>query len=171
MSIVTMYVSDMLSIPDIHKKTGIPLSNIRYALKKEGVLRSRSDSIRLAAKNGKLGGGLRGKTRVFTESWKRAISKARIKYADENAIGFSRRPSGYLEHTRGVNKGRGVHVVIMESIIGRRLFAFEVVHHIDGNKENNSHENLQIMTRSDHTTHHNIENAHKRKRNKNGKFE
>jgi len=37
--IIDLYVGG-LSITDLHKKTSIPLSNIRYALKKNGVLRA-----------------------------------------------------------------------------------------------------------------------------------
>lgn len=58
----------------------------------------------------------------------------------------------------GENKGRGVHVVVMERHIGRRLDADEVVHHIDGNKHNNDLSNLQLMKRADHTRlHRNME--------------
>lgn len=166
-----MYADDQMSITEIHKKTGIPLSNVRYALLKAGVLRARGDRIRIAAKAGKLGGGLRGKTREFSEDWKRKISESKALHGEENAKGLTKKPNGYIHHTRGENKGRGAHVVVMEGIIGRRLFANEVVHHIDENRSNNAPENLQLMTRAEHTRHHNIENAPKRKRNRDGKFE
>lgn len=42
------------------------------------------------------------------------------------------------------------HRVIMENHIGRLLRSDEIVHHIDHNKDNNSVENLQIMTASEH---------------------
>lgn len=58
------------------------------------------------------------------------------------------------------------HRLIVESLIGRILFDYEVVHHIDGNTLNNSPENLKLMTASDHVK------LHKKlsKRDKYGKF-
>lgn len=42
----------------------------------------------------------------------------------------------------------------MEEKLGRKLSSSEIVHHIDGNKKNNSIENLQIVTRSEHAQIH-----------------
>lgn len=58
----------------------------------------------------------------------------------------------------------------MEKIIGRRLFANEVVHHKDENKLNNDINNLQLMTRSEHAAHHAKINYTSRKRDIYGKF-
>jgi len=46
------------------------------------------------------------------------------------------------------------HRLVMEKKIGRKLTYDENVHHKDGNKLNNSINNLEIMSRSDHTRHH-----------------
>jgi len=37
------------------------------------------------------------------------------------------------------------HRWVMEQKLGRRLRPFEVVHHLDGNKKNNSPENLELF--------------------------
>lgn len=169
-NLVEMYVDELMSIPEISFKTGIPRSNVRYALKKAGVLRKRSDAIRISSDLGKLGSGLRGKKRVFTEEWKKNLSESKKRSADLTAKGTSLKPSGYLEITRGENKGRSQHVVIMEEFIGRRLYAHEVVHHIDEDKTNNSIDNLKLMTRSEHARHHAIELITNRERRKDGKF-
>lgn len=58
------------------------------------------------------------------------------------------------------------HRLVMESLIGRILKDDEIVHHIDENTLNNSPENLELMSNSDHSRHHAI----KRKRGYNGKF-
>lgn len=46
------------------------------------------------------------------------------------------------------------HRVIMENKLGRELQEIEEVHHIDGNRHNNSPENLEIMLRGEHQRHH-----------------
>lgn len=65
---------------------------------------------------------------------------------------------GYI--TRYIS-GRGSileHRYIMEMHLGRRLNDSEVVHHINHNKLDNRIENLQLMTKREHTAHHNIGN-------------
>lgn len=168
-NIYELYLSGE-SIPDISKSTGLCRSKVRSLLFAAGILRSRSDAIRLASKKGKLGTGLRGKKREFTEQWKKNISISKKKIADITAIGVSKKPSGYIEYTRGENKGRSVHVVAMEKHLGRRLFQFECVHHKDENKINNDLSNLQLMTRSEHSRLHSKKNILNRKREKNGRL-
>lgn len=47
------------------------------------------------------------------------------------------------------------HRVVAESKIGRRLMPGELVHHIDGNKQNNAPENLEVCTgNAEHFLHH-----------------
>lgn len=166
-SLVDLYVSG-LSIPEVSNNTGIALSTVRRHLSICGVLRSRADGVRNAGANGRLGSGMRGKKRVFTDSHCKAISTAKILQADKFSIGFRKKPSGYIEHTRGKNKGKLSHRIIMEGHLGRELLSSEHVHHKDGNKENNDIENLEIMTASQHSSHHAKENQHNRRRNQNG---
>jgi len=46
------------------------------------------------------------------------------------------------------------HRIIMEKKLGRKLKKDEIVHHKDGNRMNNDISNLQVMTKSEHTKHH-----------------
>ncbi|AXX04533.1 hypothetical protein DOX69_18415 [Cronobacter sakazakii] len=159
-----------MSIPQISSTTGLPQSTVRHHCKKAGILRSRGDGIRRAAEDGRLGQN-KGKTRIFSEEWKRNISAGKLKHADEHARGYRINSSGYKEFTRGEHKGRSEHVVVMESIIGRRIKRNEHVHHKDRNKLNNHPSNLQLLTISEHSALHRKEDAEAgviRRRNKDG---
>ncbi len=55
------------------------------------------------------------------------------------------RRTGYCKRSN-----RHEHRLVAEIKLGRALMHNEVVHHIDGNKQNNEPDNLMIMTQSDH---------------------
>lgn len=140
------------SITDISGDLGLPKSTVRFRLARAGVLRSRGDGVRLAATCGKLGRpGPRG---PMSEETKAKLSASKRALGEATAVGLSVKPNGYIEYTRGANKGRSQHVVIMEARIGRRLHRDEVVHHIDGDRSNNHPDNLALMTRAAHTRLH-----------------
>jgi hypothetical protein len=148
------------SIPQIAALMGMAKSTIRKRLIDNGViLRTRSEGVRLAGP--RMSEMRRGTSRAFTSEWCANISAARLRWADEHAAGLSKKPSGYIEITRGVEKGRGEHVVIMERRLGRRLLPDEVVHHIDENRSNNSPDNLALMTRVGHSRHHQLSRGEK----------
>lgn len=140
------------SLPQIEREIGVPRSTVRSRLIGAGYqLRSRADAVRAA--DG-LGSGRRGKQFPHSPERRAAISKARTAWGEANAAGVSLKPSGYIEITRGENKGRSEHVVIVERRIGRRLLPDEIVHHIDGDRANNNIDNLALMTRAAHARLH-----------------
>lgn len=47
------------------------------------------------------------------------------------------------------------HRVVMAQVLGRELLPTEDVHHINENKQDNRPENLEVVSRSVHTAHHN----------------
>ena len=61
-----------------------------------------------------------------------------------------------LGHPKAKKCGNYVreHVLVAETALGRLLRDDEVVHHIDGDKSNNSPENLAVMTRAEHSHYH-----------------
>ena len=166
----SLYVDELKSIKEISREISVPLSTVRFWLIEYGLLRSKADAIRLAKKQGKFSSPTNGQKRVFTEQWKENIATARRRIMAGKAKGVSKKPNGYLEHTTGENKGRSVHVALMENVIGRRILREEVVHHIDHNRSNNALENLQLMTRAKHASLHAKENINRRERNANGQL-
>lgn len=164
---------DGASLTELASAHNISVSTARHHVLKAGALRSRIEGIKNAALSGKLGSGLRGKTRVFSEQQKSNMSKAKLIWADENAKGFSLKQNGYREHTRGPNKGKSEHVTIMEKRIGRKILPDECVHHIDGNRSNNNENNLALVTLSGHARLHRFQDAisgKQREREENGRF-
>lgn len=169
--LLRMYVDEKKSITAISGCTGIAASTIRFRLKRLNALRSRGDAIRMAASDGRLGSGNRGKKREFTDVWRANISASALARADARSAGVTTKPSGYIEYTRGPHKGRSVHVVLMEGLLCRPLLPSEVVHHKDHDRSNNAPGNLELMTRHAHASLHATENYPLRKRAENGQFE
>lgn len=68
--------------------------------------------------------------------------------------------SGYVfvilhGHPMSDSRGRVLeHRFVMSKHLGRIIGKDEVVHHIDGDRKNNSIENLELMTRPEHTRIH-----------------
>lgn len=55
-----------------------------------------------------------------------------------------------------------IHREVAEEMLGRPLKSDEVVHHKDGNRQNNDPNNLMIMTQSEHMKLHNKERKEKK---------
>ena len=102
-----LYIDEMKSIPQVSKELGASQSTTRARLKEYGLLRTRGDAIRLAARQGRIGSGGRGKKRVFTDEWKRNLSSSLRTSKAATAKGVSKKPNGYIEVTIGEHKGRG----------------------------------------------------------------
>lgn len=140
-----------MSLIEIAKPAACSISTVRRCLLAAGVqLRTHEETYALAGP--KIGAKHKGKKRgPFSLEWRQNLSRAKLAAP---AAGIRFTSQGYIEYTRGPHKGRSLHVVAMETLIGRRLQRGEVVHHIDGDKCNNDLSNLQLMTNSAHMSLH-----------------
>lgn len=167
-----MYLTQRMSIPMIHEKTGMPLSTVRNHLRYLDVkLRSTGEGQKVC---GRTGGGARlgRKFGPFSKQARQNMKAARIRWGALNAKGIRTNSRGYIEITRGPNKGRLLHDVIMEIRLGRPLQPDECVHHIDHKPSNNCDDNLALMTKTGHSRHHRLLEAkiNPRKRGQNGRY-
>lgn len=62
--------------------------------------------------------------------------------------------SGYILIRHNTRKYVPEHRFLMEQLLGRKLTSNEVVHHINENKSDNRLENLQVLSRAEHASHH-----------------
>ena len=151
---VEMYVKCQKSTRKIATELAMPISRVRRMLLSAGItLRSVKESNVLQAdeRSARMKGQKFGKR---SNDARARIRAGIVHYWQGRARGSRINSNGYVEYTIGPNKGRSVHVVTMETAIGRHLYKHEVVHHIDENRTNNGIENLALMTRAEHARYH-----------------
>lgn len=89
-------------------------------------------------------------------------------------LGTEGRPLIYAPENPHATSNGGIYAyeyrIIAANKIGRSLTSEEVVHHIDGDVTNNEPENLQVMSRAEHSSLHSIERLRSRSRDSKGRF-
>lgn len=63
-------------------------------------------------------------------------------------------PQGYIRISVGKKVRAYEHRLVVEKSLGRKLKHDEHIHHIDGNKTNNSLSNLKVLTNEEHRKEH-----------------
>ena len=159
-----------LSLLEVSAEIGANYSATRNMVMRSGVeIRSRKKAGGMAGP--KISRKAKGVNRgPFTDLHKKRISEGRSRWGKENAVGVRKTSNGYMEHTTWPKKGHGVHRSVAEEKIGRTLRADEVVHHVNGARDDNRPDKLEVMTRSEHCKLHATENHTKRSRNDLGQF-
>lgn len=104
--------------------------------------------------------GHRGKTKENHPCWKGGQIIDRDGYIQTWAPTHPWPRKGYLRE----------HIRVMELFIGRRILPNECVHHKDHNRKNNSIENLELMTRDEHSKLHRAKDFQNFRRGKQGRF-
>lgn len=99
------------------------------------------------------------KVKAYRASTARYCS-VKCRAADHDHCTMVARKSGDTMRGRGSGKGyvkeggRHQHRVVAERKLGRQLLPGEIVHHDDEVKSNNSPENLEVITQSNHVRRH-----------------
>ena len=135
--IVQMYLTGF-SIRECAAKSGRSVSCVVWWLKRSGVPRRNISE----AKRGQ---------RPSEEAIVRSVLTRRKNFIDgKPLVGYKRRGDGYVDV---LVPGRGYvreHRLMMEQHIGRRLYIWEEVHHLNGTKDDNRLENLIVVDRREH---------------------
>lgn len=169
------YVVKGKPMHQIAKDLGISVGSVYNYLKTYNIeSRSMKESFRILAKKGW----------KYPDSAREKISKAhkgkivseetRKKMSCSDKVGGighkKKRTDGYIyiyfpDHPKSTKGGYIMeHVLVMECLIGRHLNDEEVVHHINGVRDDNRKENLKLMTFKEHASYH-MKKRYEKRRN------
>lgn len=157
---------ELRSMSKVAKRLGVSKKLVLTYMKKYGIARrecKRSvdmDELTKLSEGGMTASEIAGRFGVTSCYINQLARASGIRIKDSRHPGFITTHSGYImvkmpAHPDADCKGYvRQHRVVMEQILGRSLGSDEVVHHINGDKSNNSPENLQLMTHKAHVAHH-----------------
>lgn len=156
----SLYLDKEMNMKEIAEFLGVAIGTVYNYCKKYGITtRNTADVIRGYKRSeetrAKMSRSFKG--RKHTEETKKRLSETHKK----GGIGHKKkRGDGYIyiyfpDHPKATKDGYIMeHDLIMECLIGRHLYENEVVHHINGIRDDNRKENLKLMTASEHMSYH-----------------
>ncbi len=122
-----------------------------------------------------MGLGMRTRKTVKCEYCGKEFETTRNRFCSKKCVSENRKKNGsakkngfwfengykvlYLDGDKSIKE----HIKIMQDFLGRALSSNEIVHHINGDKLDNRLENLQLMTRGEHSS------LHRKEEKKSGK--
>lgn len=135
-----LYLEEKLSTPQIAKKVGLSVGAVGSILRARGVkLRTAKEGVAVRFPNGAYG--------ELASHWQGGRHKQKTGYVMVYAPNHPR--SGRYNRTFE-------HIIVAEKTLGRYLTMDEVVHHLNGDKQDNRPENLEVLLRKDHVHAHHI---------------
>lgn len=155
------------SLRMIASKIGIDHCTLSKKLKEIGVKTpSRDESAKMTWKNhahprkGKKGTECPIYGKPVSKKWREKMTPVWIENANRKRKYRKKQSGGYIlvyapNHPSADRTGYVLeHRIILEEHIGRTLLSSEIVHHINGKKDDNRIENLKIVSREEHAKIH-----------------
>lgn len=134
---------------------GIPRTRLYYKAKRMGIVAPKRNGYIYTEEE------RRNKSEAQKRAYKEKYPDGRFADKHPRWKGGVRQHQGYKQiynpyHFRATKTNPYVfeHILVAEQTLGRNLTKDEVVHHINGDKQDNHPENLEVCKRSEHVHHH-----------------
>jgi hypothetical protein len=146
-----LYIKEHLTMREIGEKYSLSRQNVCYLIKKHNIPTENAGKFTISCDRcGK-------EYQIF----RKHLRRDKTHFCSYDCYFADRKNDDYIPHRNGQRKAR----LVMASHIGRKLLKEEIVHHIDGNCQNNNLTNLMLFgNQSQHLQWHHAERQERGKR-------